>query len=59
MRIRSRDGAWTVEVISLAGSGEWLRVKQHGWFCKPLVRTPGGTGYPVRAGPVSVRRSAL
>ncbi|HEX2317506.1 MAG TPA: hypothetical protein VHJ18_00845 [Streptosporangiaceae bacterium] len=40
MRIRSSDGVWTVEVIDLAGSGEWLRVKQHGWFCRPLVRSP-------------------
>jgi hypothetical protein len=40
MRIRSSDGVWTVEVSDLSGSGEWLRVKQHGWFCRPLVRSP-------------------
>jgi hypothetical protein len=40
MRIRSTDGQWTVDVISLVGTGEWLRVKRYGWFCKPLVRSP-------------------
>ena len=40
MKIRSRDGVWTVEVITFADSGEWLRVTRYGVFCKPLVRNP-------------------
>jgi hypothetical protein len=38
MRMCSSDGVWTVDVISLVGTGEWLRVKRLGWFCKPAER---------------------
>ena len=36
MRWRTRDGQYTVEVMTLTGTsrnrdGEWFRLKQHGW----------------------------
>lgn len=39
MKIRSRDGRWTVEVIHLEGTGQWLRVAEYGWWTAS-VRTP-------------------
>ena len=38
MKLRSRDGRWTVEVVTIA-TGSWLRVKEHGYYAGQ-VRTP-------------------
>jgi hypothetical protein len=41
MRVRSADGEWTVDVISLSltgnqRDGEWFRVSRCGWFVAEL-----------------------
>lgn len=38
MKLRSRDGRWTVEVVTTA-SGEWLVVREHGFYAG-RVRSP-------------------
>lgn len=38
MKLRSRDGRWTVELVS-AASGSWLRVREYGYYAAQ-VRKP-------------------
>ena len=39
MKIRSRDGRWTVEAVSFPDTGQWLAVKDYGFYAG-RVRTP-------------------